>query len=83
MKKVRDAGAVNWGVESDHRAISLRLDIGEAQQHHPEKPPMRTDGKEKEWQEAVRKHAALLTGASVDGVIGALGTTMFHGLPAG
>ena len=61
MKRVRDAGTVNWGVESDHRAISLRLDIGEAQRHYPEKPPMRADRtllqdpeKKKEWQEAVR-----------------------------
>jgi hypothetical protein len=46
------------GVESDHRAISLRLDIGEAQLHYHEKPPMRADctllqdpEKKKEWQE--------------------------------
>ena len=75
MKRVRDAGAVTWGVGSGHRAISLRLDIGEAQRHYLEKPPMRADRtllqdpeKTKEWQEAVRKHVALLTGTSVDGV---------------
>ncbi len=43
MKKVSDAGAVNWGVESDHRAVTLRLDISEAQRHYPAKPPMRAD----------------------------------------
>jgi hypothetical protein len=66
---------VNWGVKSDHRDISLRLDIGESQRHFPEKPPKRADRsllqdpeKKKEWQEAVRKHVALLTGACVDGV---------------
>ena len=60
MKRVRDAGVVNWGVESDHRAISLRLDISEAQRPYPEKRPMRADStllqdpeKKKEWQAAV------------------------------
>ena len=43
MKRVRDAGTVNWGVESDHRAIFLRLDIGESQRHYPEKLTMRAD----------------------------------------
>ncbi len=55
----------------------LRLGIGEARRHYPENReatdarqshPSPGLGEEKEWQEAERKHVALLTGASVGGV---------------
>ena len=43
MKMVCDAGAVNWSVDSDDRAVSLRLGIGEVQWLRPQEPPMRVD----------------------------------------
>ena len=75
MKRVHDAKTVIWGADSDHRAIILRLDIGEAQRLYTDKPPMRVDRtvlhdpvKRKEFQQAVTKNILLLDNAHVDGV---------------
>ena len=75
MKRVHDAKTVIWGADSDHRAIIMRLDIGEAQRLYTDKPHMRVDRtvlhdpvKRKEFQQAVTKNISLLDNAHVDGV---------------
>ena len=70
MKRVRDAGPVNWGIDSDHRAVLLRMEIaGCVAPRRKARPTGRVDRAllrrpehSKKWLHAVNRHVAELSG---------------------
>jgi len=70
MKRVRDAGPVNWGVDSDHRAILLRMEIASCTHPRTTRPAGRVDRAllrvvetAVKWRGAVSRHVAALGGS--------------------
>lgn len=70
MKRVRDAGPVSWGTDSDHRAVLLRMEIAGCVAPRRKARPtgrvdralLRTPGRSAKWLDAVSRHVAELSG---------------------